>query len=424
MTSETIQAVATPATPPPAATTDTRKFTLLVVDDEEGPRQSLRMVFRNEFSVHTVESGEKALAFARENTVHVAILDIRMSGSTGIEVLQSLKQIDPRIEVIMLTAYETLETARQALRLGACDYLSKPFDLSTIRQAAARALHLRKIADTLTSTSERLRELNLRLNDVSLREEMARTTNEIYAGVIHDINNPLTVISGYVQLLDERLKNVAFLHGNDLDKVRSSIDYISRQVSTCTAIASRYLRFIHNQDAPGRQLPINQILVDLQSLLKAHPEVRFNRLCTKPLDLDAVPHIDATDLIQILLNLSINAFQSTDHKQTVWVVADTLDRAPDFSAPLDSSTELIIGRETFKHAGALVSISVLDQGAGIPTGVLPRMFEPYFTTKSERGTGLGLAIVARLVQTHGALLHFKTRLGEGTTATLYLPRRD
>jgi two-component system, sensor histidine kinase and response regulator len=418
MNSETV------ALNPIESTTEPEKFTLLVVDDEEGPRQSLRMVFRNEFHVHTVESGEKALAYARENTVHIAILDIRMSGSTGIEVLQDLKQIDSRIEVIMLTAYETLETARQALRLGACDYLSKPFDLSTIRNAAARALHLRKISDTLTSTANRLHELNLRLNDVSLREEMARTTNEIYAGVIHDINNPLTVISGYVQLLEDRLKNVTFLHGNDLDKVRSSLDYISKQVSTCTAIASRYLRFIHNQDTPGRQLSINQILGDLQSLLKAHPELRLNRLCTKPLDLDIVPRIDATDLIQILLNLTINAFQSTDRKQTVWVVADSLDQAPDFPTLLDPTTELLVGRDTFKHGGPVVSISVLDQGAGVPPEVLPRMFEPYFTSRSTRGTGLGLAIVSRLVHTHGALLHLKTSLGEGTTVTLYLPRLE
>lgn len=346
-----------------------------------------------------------------------------MSGSTGIEVLQDLKRIDPRIEVIMLTSYETLETARQALRLGACDYLSKPFDLSTIREAAARALHLRKIADTVASTTERLQDLNRRLGDIALREEMARTTNEIYAGVIHDINNPLTVISGYVQLLEERLKNVAFLHGDDLEKVRSSLEYIGKQVSTCSAIDSRYLRFIHNRDIPGRQLPLNQVLADLQSLLKAHPEVRFNRLSVKPLEIDVLPRIDATDFIQILLNLTINAFQSTDRKQTVWVVADNLDHDPVFPA-LDHDSEVLLGREAFKHTGGVISISVLDQGAGIPPETLARIFEPYFTTKAERGTGLGLAIVSRLVQTHGGFLHVKTRLGEGTTVTLYLPRQD
>ncbi|MET0262116.1 MAG: response regulator [Rariglobus sp.] len=407
-----------------SAPAEPRKFTLLVVDDEEGPRQSLRMVFRNDFNVHTVDSGDKALAYARDNVVHVAILDIRMSGSSGIEVLQSLKQIDSRIEVIMLTAYETLETARQALRLGACDYLSKPFDLSTIREAAARAFHLRKIADTLASTSERLQDLNHRLSDVALREEMARTTNEIYAGVLHDINNPLTVIGGYVEILSERLKNVTYLHGDDLDRVRSNLDYIGKQVSTCSAIASRYLRFIHNNDTPGRQLPANQVLTDLQALLRAHPEVRFNRLSIKTLDIDATPQVDATDLIQILLNLTINAFQSTENKQTVWVVAENLEQAPTFTAPADPRTEVLVGRETFKHQGPVISLSIIDQGSGVPADVLSRMFEPYYTTKAQRGTGLGLAIVSRLVQTHCGLLQVKTRLGEGTTVTVYFPRQD
>ena len=87
---------------PPAAP---EKYTLLVVDDEEGPRHSLRMVFRHDFDVHTAESAEQALAFAREHPVHVAILDIRMAGASGIDVLRGLKEIDPKTEVLMLTAY-------------------------------------------------------------------------------------------------------------------------------------------------------------------------------------------------------------------------------------------------------------------------------------------------------------------------------
>ncbi len=412
------------ATVPVEPAAEIEKYTLLVVDDEEGPRQSLRMVFRNEFNVHTVENREKALIYAREHTVHLAILDIRMAGGSGIEVLQGLKEIDDRIEVIMLTAYETLETARQALRLGACDYLSKPFDLSTVRAAASRALHLRKISDIVASTSDRLSQLNERLENTSLREDLARTTNEIYAGVIHDINNPLGAVTIFVHMLQERLKNVTTLHGNDLDNLRKGIDYIGKQVSTCTAIASRYLRFIHKQESPGRQIPVNQVLDDLQALMETHPESRFSKLNFKRLDLDATPLIDGTDLIQILLNLTINAFQSTERKQSVWVVADALDRAPLPAGPLNADTELLVGAATFKHTGPVVSLSIIDQGDGISPATLKRIFEPYFTTKSDTGTGIGLSIVARLVQAHGLLLHVKTRIGEGTTVTLHLPRQD
>src|SRR5688500_5648329 len=98
-----------------------RKPTLLIVDDEEGPRQSIGFVFKDEYNVLMADNGPEAIELARENPIDAAVLDIRMSGMSGIDVLNHLKGMDPTIEVVMLTAYETLETARQALRLGACD---------------------------------------------------------------------------------------------------------------------------------------------------------------------------------------------------------------------------------------------------------------------------------------------------------------
>jgi signal transduction histidine kinase len=368
-----------------------------------------------------VDSGAKALQFAREQPVHLAIVDLRMTGCSGIDVLRSLKEIDPKTEVLMLTAYETLETARQALRLGACDYLSKPFDLPAIRETVARALHLHKISETLASTAERLHELNSRLGDSALREEMARTTNEIYAGVLHDINNPLTVISGYVELLDLRLQQATALHGADLDEVRDNVSTIAKQVSTCTAIASRYLRFVHRRPGAGDSLPVNQVLADVQTLLKSHPANQRGRLAVKPLDHDGSPHIDATDFIQILLNLIINAFQSSPHAQTVWLIAERLTAPFVPPAAVAAATEKLIGLDTFANTPPLLALSVLDQGAGISADNLPRVFDAYFTTKTQTGTGLGLAIVARLARTHHGLIHVKTRLGEGTSITLYFP---
>jgi signal transduction histidine kinase len=404
-----------------APSAELHRYNLLVVDDEEGPRHSLRMVFRHDFHVQVVDSGDKALAFAREHPVHVAILDIRMAGCSGIDVLKALKQIDTKIEVIMLTAYETLDTARQALRLGACDYLSKPFDLATIREAVARALHLRKFSDNLASASDRLRELTNRLDDVSLREEVARTTNEIYAGVLHDINNPLTVISGYVELLDLRLKHISTLQGDELKRVRADINHIGKQVDTCTAIASRYLRFVHHRDAPGTQLPINQVLGDLQSLLKIHPAVQGSNLVIHPLATDALPLVDATDLIQILLNLTINAFQSTTTPQTVQVTAVRVKEPLPQPFIVPPETELVVGESTFAGKLPLLALTISDQGSGIGSETLARIFDPYFTTKTATGTGLGLAIVARLVQTHRGLIHVKTRIGLGTQVMLYFP---
>ena len=409
-----------PSFPPPAADLPN----MLVIDDEEGPRLSLRMVFKNDFRVHTVENGDQAVEFARHNPVHVAILDIRMAGRSGIEVLRNLKEIDPYMEIMMLTAYETIETTRQSLRLGACDYLSKPFDLPTIREAAARALRLRRISETVLATQERLRRLTDQLHDVTLREEMAKTTSQIYAGVLHDINNPLTIIIGYVEMLELRLAKVSFLHGADLDAVREDLAIISKQVNTCFAIATRYLRSLGKSHFSNREVRVNQVLTDLQTLLKHHPAIRGGHLAVKLLDKDTAALINGTELIQILLNLTINAFQSTSKDQTVWVTAEVVPQALPMETLCDGPEDIVVGREPLANEPPLVALSVLDQGPGIAPAVLPHIFEPYFTTKAEQGTGLGLAIVARLVQDHRGLLHVKTKLHEGTRITVYLPAKE
>jgi signal transduction histidine kinase len=417
-----IPAIAPAAPAPTPAAPD--QPTMLVVDDEEGPRLSLRMVFKNDFRVHTVENGDLAVEFARHHPVHVCILDIRMAGRSGIEVLRNLKEIDPHMEILMLTAYETIETARQSLRLGACDYLGKPFDLPTIREAVARALRLRRISETVLATQERLHRLTDQLHDTTLREEMAKTTSQIYAGVLHDINNPLTIIIGYVEMLELRLAKVSFLHGADLDAVREDLAIISKQVNTCFAIATRYLRSLGKRHFSNREVRVNQVLSDLQTLLKHHPAIRGGHLAVKQLDKDTAALINGTELIQILLNLTINAFQSTSDDQTVWVTAEIVPQALPLEMLCDGPEDIVVGREPLANEPPLVALSVLDQGPGIAPEVLPHIFEPYFTTKAEQGTGLGLAIVSRLVQDHRGLLHVKTKVREGTRITVYFPAKE
>ncbi|MFM2294891.1 MAG: hypothetical protein RLZZ350_1304, partial [Verrucomicrobiota bacterium] len=117
----------------PAAQTPPRKPTLLVCDDEDGPRMSLRVVFKDDYNLLLAADGRTAIELAQQNKIDVAILDIRMGGMSGIEVLERLKFIDPHIEVVMMTAFETADTMRQALRLHASDYINKPFDLASMR---------------------------------------------------------------------------------------------------------------------------------------------------------------------------------------------------------------------------------------------------------------------------------------------------
>ncbi len=396
--------------------------TMLVVDDEEGPRTALRMVFKSQFAVHCFDTPAAAIEFVEDHAVQVAVLDLHIGGACGLELLRRIKEVDPRIEVIILTAQETLDTAKLAMRRGACDYLSKPFDLRSIREAVGRAHRLRAATNTIENNAERMKALTEQLHDACSREEMARTANEIYAGVIHDLNNPMSIISGFVDLLVQRIEGTDSLTGQPLADLRNHLQTIGKQVDTCCEISSRYLRFMRRVGSTPQLVPVNQVLTDLEQLLRNHPALKNTLLIVDPLGDDLVAGLQATELLQALLNLAINAFQCTEAPQTVRISAESYSRPLPISTFTNGPDTRYIGVETMKNVAPFVAISVADQGSGIPPHVLPRIFDAYFTTKTPgRGTGLGLSIVARLVRAAHGCIRVNTVPDQGTVMTLILP---
>ena len=200
-----------------------RKGTLLIVDDEDGARQSLRVIFKDEYELLLAGDGATAVQLAQNNKIDVAVLDIRMAGMSGIEVLERLKYVNPGIEAVMMTAYETTDTMRQALRLRACDYINKPFDVSTMRAAVATAMQRRTLEGEIHTNAEKLQKLLEELQSQKIEEQMATTRGEIYASIIHDINGPLTVISGFVQLMNQRIGNATRLEVEDLEFIKDRL---------------------------------------------------------------------------------------------------------------------------------------------------------------------------------------------------------
>jgi signal transduction histidine kinase len=398
--------------------------TLLIVDDEEGPRQSLRVVFKDHYNLLLASDGIAALELARTHHVDVAVLDIRMAGMSGIEVLEQLKQVDPFIEVVMMTAFETADTIRQALRLRACDYINKPFDLGTMRTAVATALERRGLATELRGNADRLQKLQCELQQQKLEEEIVRTRGEIYASIIHDINGPLTIISGLIQIINQRIGEESQVEGEDLEMVKDRLKRITRQVTNCIEISRRYLSFLRQNPNENVRVWVNQILGDLGELLRVHPSTRNNQLHIHPLTDDVAVPINGTDLIQILLNLTLNALQCTPAHHRVEIVGQLLNQTLVLEDFQDGPQDRFIHRETFKNNPPLLALSVQDNGPGIDAEVMPKIFEPYFTTQPRsNGTGLGLCIVHRLLKEGRGALHVHTQVGQGTVFTVYLPAR-
>ncbi len=399
-----------------------RRPTLLIVDDEEGPRLSLRVVFKDDYNILLADTGLKAIELVQQNRIDAVISDIRMAGMSGIELLGKLKAADPGIEVIMLTAYETIETARQALRYGACDYLNKPFDIGTMRTAVASAIERRNLSEEMRLNNAKLLELQAQLQNQKLQEEISKSRGEIYASIIHDINGPLTIISGFIQLINQRIADASRVEGEALEMVKDRLKRMTRQVTACIEISQRYLSFMRQRSTENAQVRVNQVLKDLEELLRVHPSTQANELEIISLPQDVTVQINGTDLIQILLNLAINAFQCSDEPHAVRVIGKICANTSDLSKIHVGPHDALLNQESFKNSGTVLHLAIQDTGPGIPPELISKIFEPYFSTKpAGKGTGLGLSIVHRLLKEAHGLLHLHSVVGEGTTFNIYLP---
>src|SRR6185503_11073432 len=176
----------------------TDRARILVVDDEMGPRESLRMILKPRHALATADSGEAALRTLKSFHPDLIFMDIKMPQMDGIELLRRIKGIDPSIEVVMITAYASLETVKNALTHGAFEYLIKPFsrqDLEeTVRRALARRLTEIGTRSQLSSLVEEMRALSGKTRDLeeeARREQAEQSLRVTQLSILREISRGL-----------------------------------------------------------------------------------------------------------------------------------------------------------------------------------------------------------------------------------------
>jgi signal transduction histidine kinase len=395
---------------------------LMIVDDDEGPRKSLRIVFQDDYEVFVANAPSMALKLARQHRIDVAILDIRMPEMSGIELLAQLKKIDPNIQIIMLTAYETTKSLRQSINYGACEYLNKPFDIHRVRDAVEKAIERRHQAIATKENSEKITQVQNELESKELDIELARIKEEIYPGVLHDIMGPITTIRTQSELLEELIQQDKHINNETKARYIQFLQDIQKETERAADIGQRYVGLLNpTQNQPAS---LTQTLSDLEDVFRIHPAAKNTTLKFHPNE-EISLKISRIDLFQILYNIIENACHSTPNDGTplhIEIKTEVLMNPIDMSFYANSPTQLFVNRLTFCNRIPLVAIHVKDNGQGIPPKILERIFEPYFSTKPQgKGTGLGLAIVERLLRTSEGGAFVKTDPGHGTTFTLYIP---
>ena len=150
-----------------------RSSSVLVVDDERGPRLALQLILQREFRVLTAQNGEEALEILKSEPVDAVTLDLKMPGLAGLNTLSLIRSVDPELPVIIVTGYGSYESAVKALKLRAFDYIAKPFDSARILNVVESAVEDRRRA-AMQSTDRLIVRLDAVLDAAEWLERSGR----------------------------------------------------------------------------------------------------------------------------------------------------------------------------------------------------------------------------------------------------------
>ena len=245
-----------------------------------------------------------------------------------------------------------------------------------------------------------------------VQSEKLSTLGEMAAGIAHEINNPVGVISMFAQLLSEELKE-----RGDLEDALEKVETIEDQASNVGEIVKGLLRFARKSEGVKVRFDARDAVERALAILK-HQKISAGLGLEVDLGPDPLPVLgDEGQLAQVVLNLAVNAC----HAMGAVEGAKLTLAAASGDAEAGDPAGRAFGQAP--EARERVRIQVADRGTGIPPEKLDRIFEPFFTTKGAgEGTGLGLSVGFAIIRDHGGCIWVDTRAGEGTTFTLDLPR--
>jgi len=354
------------------------RASLLIVDDEFGPAESLRMIFKPSYHVYTASGGQQAMEILQSTPIDVVTLDLRMPTMSGVEVMEHIKAFDADIEVIIVTGYSSLDSAIKGLRHGVFDYISKPFDVPQICDLVRRAVTRRRA--------------NLRAH---------RMKEDFLANLSHELRTPLSAIIGYSAILAEELQRVA-----DEDQ-RGALERIQVNSMELLNLVEGVL-LLNALDAGEIALSIRPFnLGDTVARVVEKFQTQANE---KGLLLRTEVAIGALSVI-------------SDEEKVERVLWGLLDNAVKFTA----AGSVCVTVRRAPQPGA-VEIEVSDTGIGMQREEIVRALEGLSQADASarrrfRGLGLGLRIATRLIELLGGDLRVRSEAAQGTQFIVTIPAR-
>ena len=393
------------------------RYHILVVDDEPDIRLLLcRELDDLGYTVSSAPDVRYGLEEVRKQRPHIVISDIQLGTHNGIDLLREIKESNEAIEVIMMTAFASMDTVEEALRLGAIDYLNKPLgDLGLLNAAITRAIerirlreavhqHIHELEDKTEALQHEVAEREKVERELRKTETQARTAAEaksnFLANMSHELRTPLNAIIGFCEILIEdatELKQKGVV--SDLGKIhKSGIDLLAL-INDILDLSKIEVRKV---DLNISTFNLKDLIESVKTTLEPYAKINNNKININLPDKQIVLRSDELKIRQILFNLLTNACKNSESNQI----------------------NLLVTQETSKNVNFLV-FKVEDFGVGISKDKMKEIFEPFHHSdivdnSKIKGTGLGLTISKRYSELLGGYIDVESKEGIGSTFTAYI----
>ena len=365
---------------------ENKKLIFVIDDDPVMQLSCLKILEKLGMAVETYGNGEEGLTRIKEKKPDLIVVDLKMPKIGGIDVIEKVQKIDPDISIIVITGYATVETAVEAMKTGAYDFLPKPFTSDELRLMVKRGLERTELLNQTRKLTEEKEELKRRF----------------VTFVSHQLKSPLAAVQQYLDVLKhlEPTPEKQKLQDEWIERALIRIKEMRTIISDWLTLSKIECKKFPKEGFHSAVLPIVQ---DIFKSIEEESNIKnINLISELPEDLSDVKCSNEY-LLMVLSNLISNAIKYNKPNGLVKVTAE--------------------------EENSNLHISVSDTGYGIPEDKIEMIFEEFYRIKDDKikdisGSGLGLAISKKIVDELGGSIQVQSKEEQGTTFTVTLPKSN